>query len=124
MKERKGIFKGFSEEVCWLPLTATVMQASNTAMIMSCNNDYQYCRILGICHDMLVSLYVDAGKMPINIFNRFFLVFVYVFETVYGNINGKVTQGYVSPIDFFNNIKKHWNTDITKELQKICKYEE
>jgi len=130
MKERKGLFKGYSETACWLPLTQQVMDASNMAINMSGNDDYTYCAILGLCHDMLLIPYVDAAKMPLDIYNRFFHVFVYVLEFVYGDPYSnkhEVHKKYVTAEDYFNNIKKHWNTNITKELQKvdknICKYE-
>ena len=124
MRERKGIFKGYSESTCWIPLTQSVMEANNMAMLMTGGDDYNYCRIFSFCHDMLLVPYVDNAKMPLYVFNRFFYVFIYVLEFVYGNPYSnehEINKKYVTAEEYFSNIKKHWNDDIEKKLRNKYK---
>ena len=120
MKEIKGMFKGLDIEKCWIPFTAQLIESSNLAMRMSGGEDIMYCKFMALTHDMLLTLYVDSKVMSLETYNRMFHVFVYVFETVYGDPYGNesIKEKYISAYDFFNNIKKHWNDNIEKEIQK------
>jgi len=117
-KEKKRMFKGLSVENFWLPFTATLIEASNTAMMMSKGEDLMYVKIIALCHDVLVPLYVDSKAIDINTFNRMFYVFVYVFECIYSAKNHKEIIRSINVEDFFDNIKKNWNKDIAKEVYK------
>lgn len=90
------------------------------AMKMSGGEDIMYCKYMALAHDMLLPMYVDTKMMSLEIYNRMFHVFIYVFETIYGDPYGKeeMKSKYISAYDFFNNIKKHWNDNIEKEIQK------
>jgi hypothetical protein len=116
MKDK--LFKGFSEFHCWIPLTIDLMEAHNMGMQMSKGDDLKYCKVIALFHDLYVPLYVDAGGVDISTYNRFFHVFVYVVEIIYGQKINKVGE-YIRPIDLFNDIKKHWNDDIDKEIRRI-----
>lgn len=121
MKERKGTFKGFSIENCWLPLTDIVIKASNMAIHL---DDESYCKFIALQHDLLLRLYVDAGKMPVDIYNRFFYVFIYVLEFVYGDpysSGNTIHRHDISVYDVFVNIKKHWNDNISEKLAAASK---
>lgn len=121
MRERKGMFKGLSIENCWLPFTATLIDASNMAMNFSGGEDVAYCKCMALTHDLMLPLYVDSGVMDIQTYNRMFHVFIYVFEFVYGDpdYKGYKNKEFTTVNEFFNDIRKNWKTNITKELTKI-----
>ena len=120
MKERKGMFKGLSIEKCWMPFTATLIDSSNMAMKMTGGDDVEYCKFMALTHDLLLSLYVDTKVMSLETYNRMFHVFIYVFEFIYGDpdYKGHPNKEFTTVEEFFNDIKKNWNTDISKKLQK------
>ena len=109
MKERIKRFKGWPEETVWFPLTATLIDGHNLAMTLSKGEDELYCKAIAFEHDMLLPLYVDAGKLQLDLFNRFFVVFVYVIEQKMNLAQG---ENYISTYKVFDKIKKHWNDDI------------
>lgn len=118
--ERKGMFKGLDIEKCWLPFTANLIDASNTAMLMTGGEDVAYCKFMALTHDLMLPLYVDSKVMDLNTYNRMFHVFIYVFEFIYGDpeCKGYKNKEFTTVKEFFNDIRKNWNTDIRKELQK------
>lgn len=120
MRERKGMFKGLSIENCWLPFTASLIDASNMSMKLSGGGDEAYCMNMALVHDFMLTLYVDSGVMDIQTYNRMFHVFIYVFEFIYGDpeCKGYPNKNFKGVEEFFNDIKKNWNTDIRKKLQK------
>ena len=102
-------FRGVPEEKVWIPLTATMIDGHNLAMIISKGEDEMYCKVMAFNHDMLVSLYVDTNGIDIESFNRYFLVFIYVIEQKMGLAPG---EHYVSAYKVFDKIKIHWNDSI------------
>lgn len=119
MTDRK--FRGKSENEVWLPLIESIMEGSNTAITIADGDDEKYCGIMCFIHDMLVPLYVDTEVMDIRDFNRLFYVFIYVLETVYGDPYSKEKvrwEKMISVRDYFNQIKKHWNDNISEEIKK------
>lgn len=121
MNKKKDIFKGISIEHGWLPLIGALLESSNYAMLISRGDDRVYSMCMALSHDLLVDMYVDAG-MDIKLFNRLFLVFVYVFETVYSDPTLKkseMSKGEVSLKELFETIKKHWNDNIEKKINKV-----
>lgn len=125
MNQKNKMFLGKSEEKCWLPLIATMIDGHNLAWQLSNGEDVMYCKALALQHDLLVPLYVDSGVFDINTFNKLFIVFSYVIEFVYGNPNlpsgSKTYSHYITTEEFFNNIKKHWNDNIQAEIVKAEK---
>lgn len=122
MKEKTKLFKGLSENAYWLPFIATLMDAHNRLMVITNNDDKKYCNGMMVIHDLLLPLYGDNKIIDTYTYNKVFQVFIYVIEFVYGNPysnENKITSKYAKPIDIFNNIKKHWNDDINKELLKV-----
>lgn len=114
-------FRGKSEKKVWFPLIENIITGSNLAIDLSDNNDEKYCYILAMIHDMLVPMYVDNGLIELKDFNRLFYVYVYVLETVYGDPYSKESKTFkrlVSTEECFNQIKKHWNDNITAEMKK------
>ena len=114
------MFKGLDIEKCWLPFTANLIEASNTAMLMTGGEDVAYCKFMALTHDLMLPLYVDSKVMDLNTYNRMFHVFIYVFEFIYGDpkCKGYKNKEFTTVKEFFNDIRKNWNTDIRKELQK------
>lgn len=112
-------FKNYPEKT-WIELLQTLIDGSNMIMVMTNGDDIKYCKGMAAIHDLLVPLYVEHGGMDINVFNRLFQVFVYVLEFKYGDpyYEGKDIQHFVSTVDLFQQIKKNWNVDIDKELNK------
>ena len=124
-KYKVEMYKGLSVEHCWLPLINSIVEGSNMAMIMSHNDDIEYVKIMCGVHDVLVPMYVDTGVMSIEVFNRLFYVWVYLLEFKYGEPNSKeekIIKRQYSPRKVFEDIKKNWNVDINKELQKVKKF--
>jgi hypothetical protein len=120
MKERKGMFKGLSIESFWLPFTAILIDSSNTAMKMTGGEDAAYCKFMALTHDLLLPLYVDSKVIDLSTYNRMFRVFIFVFEFIYGDpyYQGHVNKEFKGVEEFFNDIKRNWNTDIKKILEK------
>lgn len=106
MKEKIKRFQGLVEDKVWIPLTATMIDGHNLAIVLSKGEDESYCKAMALEHDILVPLYVDSGGIDIDIFNRFFVVFVYVIEQ---KMNLSPGEQYISAYKVFEKIKKHWH---------------
>ena len=74
--------------------------------VLSKGEDEMYSKAIALEHDILVPLYVDGGGIDIDIFNRFFVVFVYVIEQKMNLVPG---EQYISAYKVFEKIKKHWH---------------
>lgn len=114
-------FRGKSENEVWLPLIQTMLDGSNLAMTLSEGNDIKYVYFYALLHDMLVPIYVDSEIIDLKDFNRLFHVFVYILETVYGDPYSKECKSSKKVVDirdYFNQIKKHWNDNISEEIKK------
>ena len=124
---KKELFKGFSVENFWLPFTATILNAHNTAMLLSKGEDKEYCKFIAFVHDLMMPLYVDRVKISLETYDKFFKIFVYVIEFVYGDPYStahELHNKHINVEDLFRNIKKHWNDDINKALEKVQKHNE
>lgn len=121
MKEKTKLFKGLSESAYWLPFVVTLLEAHNMLMLSTNGNDEKYCHGMMAIRELLLPLH---GKcVDRDIYNRAFLIFIYVQEFVYGNPykdnDGTMVNKEISVYEFFENMKKHWDDDVTKELEKI-----
>lgn len=121
MKEQK--FKGLSIEKCWIPLTATFIETNNMLQKLT-NNDNDYCLGMKYILELIKPLYKNL--IDDETLERFTWVFIYVLEFKYGNPYKKNTGSekinkYISVYDYFDMIKKNWNTDISAELIKAKK---
>lgn len=107
MKTKKNMFLGLSVERCWVPLTATYIDANNMLQATTKSNE-QYCHGLVAIESMLKELY--KGCMDADVLDRFTIVFTYVMENkLFGNAEGGMNVMYVSADDVFELIKKNWN---------------
>ena len=110
-----------------MPFTTTILDAHNTAMLLSKGEDKDYCKFIAFVHDLMVPLYVDRVKIPLETYNKFFRIFIYVIEFVYGDPYSTTHEWFnihINVEDLFYNIKKHWNDDINKALKKVQKHNE
>lgn len=119
---KKGLFKGLSIENCWLPLIQSVVEGSNMAIMMSHNDDVDYVKIMCGVHDILATMYVDTKIMNIDVFNRLFIIWIYLLEFKYSKPyhagKPELIEIHISPMEVFNDIKKNWNTDIDKNIKR------
>ena len=120
MNKKSKMFRGLSIDLCWIPLTATLIEANNMLQVIT-KSDIQYAVGMMKVKEILEPMY--AKVMNKETLTRFMELFVYVLEwkrdKLFGaKVEGKM-QSYVSAYDYFDLIKKYWNKDITKEINKF-----
>lgn len=126
MKNIDKTFRQKSIEKIWLPLTKTLIDANNVAMITSKNNDEEFVNHYYFLTSLLKPLYTKV--MTEYELYRTAQLLIYIIEFNYGDPYAKSMNGLENVINkeininkMFDMIKKYWDVDINKELKKIEK---
>jgi len=118
--KRKNMFKNLSIDDFWLPLTQQIADNHNYAIKISNNDDEKYCKIMMVMSSLLMNTY---GKY-VDLY-RFNQVFIYIMEFIFGDPYKESKPGdplkntIISTREMFELIKKYWNVNINKELQRV-----
>lgn len=118
IKDGNEMFLGISVDRYWAHFTTTLMEAHNTVVVLSKNNDFDYvCMMMGIS-DLLKPLFCN-NTISYTDYMKFIRLFIFVMETKFclkDNKNGSVQTRMIRPYDVFMKIVDNWNVDLSKEI--------